>query len=430
MGERKTKNDKAWEKLFEKHDILNNIYKNGFYEISADSIREFREPRLMAKFDHENNLPKIFRKNKLSILPLSTKSYIIGDFSLFEKINYDESIIPKQMSIPSYISTISPPLTSEQAALHCAYVTGMINDFMGEEALFSVSGKMGTGNFQYYVSGSMGTKKTIQVNSAQIEIDGGWESYNYFMLVEAKREKVKDFNIRQLFYPYRVWKNRTVKEIIPVFFTYSNDVFHFFEYKFEDVNNYNSLVLVRQKNYIVNYEKITQEDVNEVAERVTKFVPEPEVPFPQADDFEKVIDLLDKLYEEDLTKDDIAESMDFDVRQSDYYYNSCLYLGLANKYKLKDGVYVTLNDNGRKLVEMPYRQKRLKLAELILQHKVFKEVYDKFEKDGHASKQFIVERMKKNNLYNIKSEVTFHRRASTISGWVKWIRNLPFKKVN
>ena len=380
----------------------------------------------MCKFDHKNNLPDIFKKNNLNILPISRESYIIGDFKLFEDVSYDNSLIPKQMSIPAYIDTVKPTdLYSEASALHCAYITGMINDFLGEESIFTVSGRMGSGDFHYNVLSSAGTSRQINVSGAQIEIDGGYESHSNFVLIEAKKHKVENFNIRQLYYPYRVWKERTNKVIRPVFFTISNDVFQFFEFKFEDDNTFNSISLVRQKNYIVNYEKITQSDVDYVVKRATKFVPEPEVPFPQADDFTKVIDLLSYLYEQDMTREDIAEQLDFDKRQSDYYYNSCLYLGLANKYKTKEGTFATLNDEGRRVVQLPYRQKRLVLAEKILQHQIFKEIYDKTVAEEHVSKDYIVSRMKHRKLYNINSDSTFERRASTIRGWVKWIRELP-----
>ena len=43
----------------------------GRFLISADQIREYREPRLMAKFDHRVNLPQIFAENGLAILPVS-----------------------------------------------------------------------------------------------------------------------------------------------------------------------------------------------------------------------------------------------------------------------------------------------------------------------------------------------------------------------
>jgi hypothetical protein len=56
----KSLNDAAWERLFLKYDILTQIDVNSRFEISPSQIKEFREPRLMVKFDHTINLPKIF----------------------------------------------------------------------------------------------------------------------------------------------------------------------------------------------------------------------------------------------------------------------------------------------------------------------------------------------------------------------------------
>ena len=61
-----TKLDGAWQKLFDKHNIHEAIERDGYYIITADQIREFREPRLMTKFDHNEDLPIIFKEAKLS----------------------------------------------------------------------------------------------------------------------------------------------------------------------------------------------------------------------------------------------------------------------------------------------------------------------------------------------------------------------------
>ena len=42
----------------------------------------------------------------------------------------------------------------------------------------------------------------------------------------------------------------------------------------------------------------------------------------------------------------------------------------------------------------------------------------------HRILEEIEEIMKNNNLYNIDSESTYFRRASTVSSWVDWIINL------
>ena len=62
-----TKNDEAWEKLFERYQILEEVNKNDCFKIQASQINQERESRLMAKFDHVVNLPKIFTFRKYRI---------------------------------------------------------------------------------------------------------------------------------------------------------------------------------------------------------------------------------------------------------------------------------------------------------------------------------------------------------------------------
>lgn len=74
--------NEAWKALIEKYDILTEVEKKGYFCITANQIKEFKEPRLMAKWDSVDSLPQVLRENKLNILPDSRSSYIIGDFLL------------------------------------------------------------------------------------------------------------------------------------------------------------------------------------------------------------------------------------------------------------------------------------------------------------------------------------------------------------
>src|SRR5690625_2528188 len=58
-----TKNDKAWLCLIDKYKILDSIEQNNCYSIESKKINQFRESRLMAKFDHYINLPVVFQEN-------------------------------------------------------------------------------------------------------------------------------------------------------------------------------------------------------------------------------------------------------------------------------------------------------------------------------------------------------------------------------
>ena len=86
---KKTIIDTAWEKLFEKYSILDHINKDGVFNITSTQINEFHQARLMAKFDYQEKLPQIFLQNELAILPMTNRSYVIGRFSIFEKIKHN-----------------------------------------------------------------------------------------------------------------------------------------------------------------------------------------------------------------------------------------------------------------------------------------------------------------------------------------------------
>jgi hypothetical protein len=91
-------NEIAWEQLFKKYDILNKINEDGRFEISAAHIKKFREPRLMAKFDHTINLPKIFADNNLAILPITRGDYVISHFNAYHKFETSDSTFERRSS--------------------------------------------------------------------------------------------------------------------------------------------------------------------------------------------------------------------------------------------------------------------------------------------------------------------------------------------
>ncbi|ABS24171.1 translation elongation factor [Bacillus paranthracis] len=419
--------DKAWDILFDRHNILQNVQRNGFFEIQAKEIKKEREPRLMAKFDHYSNLPKLFKDNGLSILPISRSSYIIGEFDVYEKVTYNQKLKPIQVDFPSDLTTIDPTnLYSESSALHCAHVTGMMENVLGEQSFQTISGRMSSKEFDFNIRTRKGNDHLVSIKNSQVEIDGGYESQSQFMIVEAKNATVDDFLVRQLYYPYRLWQAKTYKEVKPVFFTYSNDIFSFFIYEFTDPHRYNSAKLIGQKDFIIAHEELELEDIVEVFHTV-HIQPEPEIPFPQADSFPRIVDLLGLLVENDLSKDDITRNYDFDERQTGYYTAAGMYLGLIEKYKDENRqVMFTLTRAGRGIMRLKTKDKFLRLAKSILVHEPFKQVLaEYFQTSTPPEKERVVEIMKRCNLYNVNSESTYFRRASTVMGWINWILELP-----
>lgn len=422
------KNDDAWEKLFAKHDILGHVSREGFFEITATQVNEFRESRLMTKFDHRSNLPKLFTDNKLAILPITRGSYIIGCFEAYSDINYDETIKTSYIHPSKKFSSLDHDnLYSESAAINCAYAYGILNDLAGEELVPTLSGRMSTGSFDFIIDNVNGLPMPIKVNNSQCEIDGGFEGAKSLILLEAKKEQVSDFLVRQLYYPYRLWQSRISSKIVkPIFFTHSNDVFSFFVYEFTDPSRYNSLRLVEQRNFIIAPESISLDDIKNILNEAV-VLREPDEPFPQADDFRKIVDLLGILMAENgqtLANEEITSRYDFDKRQSNYYGAAAAYLGLVDR---KPG-YISLSPQAMQILQLPYRGKYLALARLILQHGTFHKALAHYFKSGALPIPQIVEFMKSSGVKNVNSEETYQRRAQSVLKWVNWILELSLKK--
>lgn len=415
------KNDIAWAKLFSKYRILNSIQNNGFFTITASQIKEFREPRLMTKLDHKLNLPNIFINNKLSILPISRGEYIISTFDTYNKFtNLSDNF--QYISIPSHIQTLIPKfIINESIALNCAYACGILHDFIGDDELIStVNGRMSSGKFNFKIYTSF-KELDIQVDNSQIEIDAAYEGIESLSLCEAKMDISEDFIIRQLYYPYRTWSNRITKPINTIFMIFSNGTFNLYNYKFKDINNYNSIELIDQKNYIISTH-ITLEDIEYIVNN-TSIVNEPEIPFPQADRMDRIINLIELLNDKPMNKNDITYKYEFDERQTNYYTDAGRYLDLIDKYRDIDGIiYFRLTDFGNHIMKLSYKDRQLSIIRAILSHRVFNKVLKIHLNTGNMpTKDKIISIMKDSNILNIDSESTYYRRTSTISGWINWI---------
>ena len=417
-------NDTAWENLFDKYHILSEIERNGQFIISANQIKEFREPRLMTKFDHKVNLPAIFAANNLSILPITRGDYIISSFSAYKEFDEPSTDVQK-ISIPAHIQSLMPQfLVSEAIALNCANACGILNDFLEDDELVpTVSGRMSSGGFRFNIDTAFGTK-CITVNNSQIEIDAAYEGIHYLSLFEAKRDLSDDFLIRQLYYPFRVWSGRVIKTVKPVFLIFSNGVFNLYQYQFDNPQNYNSLHLVKQKNYVIATE-IGLADIDNLL-RTVPLVNEPDISFPQADRMSRIVNLIELLNEKPMSKQDITSEYAFDERQTNYYTDAGRYLGLIDKSRDSDGIILfQLSALGRRVMELEYKERQLAIVSQILAHKVFNETLRLHLECGEMpDKHTIVQIMKRSNLYHVEAESTYLRRSSTVIGWINWILGL------
>lgn len=421
-AKKSTKNDIAWEKIFEKHEIVSCVDENKFFNITSAEINEYREARLMTKFDFHEQLPRIFRENNLAILPTTRGSYVIGRFKIFENININPRLEPIGVNKPEGVDTIDiEDISSETTALLCANICGILHDFFNEDSiLHTIGGRMGSGDFRFYIS-----HLPIEVSKSQIEIDGGFESDSSVYLIEVKNLIHDEFLTRQIYYPFRVWKQkleeREINKVVRnIFLTYSDGLFYLREYTFENIYDPTTIKMIRESKYSIVKNSLSMCDLKRLVSN-SKIVKEPSVPFPQSNDLYKTINLCELIYYGDkaMSKEDIVEEFGFVHRQAGYYGDSARYLGLLD-YINKEYVLTKL---GEQTFSKPLKQRQFELAKIILSHEPFNIVMTYYlDKGVSPSVEEIKELIYHCNLYNVgKDGSTFGRRCSTVKSWVSWI---------
>ncbi|PMC70709.1 hypothetical protein CJ201_06630 [Corynebacterium aurimucosum] len=386
-------NDAAWDLVYP--HIAADIADQGFAVLPAAKLKELsgREPRLMAKHDFSAARPEVFRKHGLSMLPIRRDAYLIGRFDLYQP--FPEQAGPlKSMPVPSHIQSIDfENLTSEAAALTAASLSGMLEDFLGGELVPTVSGRMSTLTLPMCIGG-----RDVVVDRAQMEIDAGFESAEHLVLVEAKNHLSPDFNIRQLYFPFRRFSLALDKEVVPVYLVYSNGIFHFYRYAFRQPEDFRSIELVSAARYVLGESGVTDATVRAVLARTQ--VEGTRVPFPQADSFARVISLL----ENPVPKADMPEAFGFTPRQADYYTNAARYLGLTKLSGTRD-------------------ERNLTLIEALASRPVFRDMVQHVVDTGRAvDKEEAMVFMRAANLG--LGDSTLRRRSATVAAWSQWLAEL------
>lgn len=138
-------------------------------------------------------------------------------------------------------------------------------------------------------------------------------------------------------------------------------------------------------------------------------------PFPQANDFQKVISII-SIDNVSGLKDYSTMSVylgDISPRQVDYYLSACVYLGILNEDK-------TFTEIGERLHLLGTTEQIAELARLVVADEIFGIVYFKQKLLGfNMENEDIVDIMKEHIVF--ESEAMYKRRASTVMSWVRWI---------
>ncbi len=139
-------------------------------------------------------------------------------------------------------------------------------------------------------------------------------------------------------------------------------------------------------------------------------------PFPQADDFNKIISIVNmenviNFKDKDKIRHVIGDLTD---RQIQYYLSACMYLGVIDEFK-------EITELGRKIRTMTIVDQEIELAKCIISNDVFGYVFFLQKKlNIKLTRDEIIDIMKQ--YVSFESEEVYKRRAQTIIKWLEWIK--------
>lgn len=417
-----TENSAAWQKVFDSLNLAVILRDQGICYLTADELKYHgqREPRLMAKLDTLQERPEVFREHNVNIFPVKNGRYVLlkdpENKTYFKFGQALENTPPRQYFSPNPLRFDSFPDSrqfSEGQAIDFAFVASLLKTFFGDPHVhLTIRGRLYSDEFVFR---SPLSAHEIAVNKVQIEVDSGYEGDQSIFLVEAKVGKRDDFNIRQLYYPFLNWSAKSKKKIVPIFLTFTNGQYFLTEFAFSQ--NFGELSIVRNECYIINDSPFAEIDWR----RLLREIPceAEETPFPQANDLDKVVDLI-RLVETGVTdKVRFAEFFEFDQRQGDYYANAAKYLGFLKR----EGQDFQLTELGASFSRLSARSERtIYLARQFLKRPALRRIVKLLgERNYHLASLGETELCSIIEQLAHLNQTTARRRALTARTWMAWL---------
>lgn len=404
-------NDDKWKLLFDKYDIVDVVRRDGHFDITALQIKEFREARLMCKMDFRQSVAKPFKDNGLSILAINNGLYRIAATEPF--FNIDLSAIGNvkiiDFRLPAYIETLHfENITGESQALDAAVISGMLEELLGEKCDLTVRGRRYSSKMDIEL-GSV----TYPITSVQIEVDGGYEGLSKLVLIEAKMGATDNMNMRQLIYPHVHFTNQVSKPVESYLMFYeTGSLFTFIKMEVEtdqptlDYANAKRFRLVQsQKPKVISTKPV-----------ITLAEPGHGAPFPQADDFSKVLYGYLKISENEGTEEDIFSELPIVPRQYNYYFNAIRWLGLAEKEGRGKPIHLT--KLGETLLSISEKDRLIAINKILESNPVVQHIRDNPEEP--LPNELKIE-------FGLVGPSMYPRRKITIQSWMRYLelnRNL------
>jgi acyl dehydratase len=117
----------------------------------------------------------------------------------------------------------------------------------------------------------------------------------------------------------------------------------------------------------------------------------------------------------------IAKTYGFTSRQSGYYLNAGIYLGLVQR-TAKNTSAIETTDEGKAYAKMGLRDGQIYICERLLMHQIFRDMFEILLETGRFPDPVQIEKMV--IAYSECTGKTVRRRSQSVTCWLRWMINL------
>lgn len=208
------------------------------------------EPRLLAKMDSLDDKPDVFTFYGINLISCTNSSYLLTHANIYESLEYPDHtpVTPICRNVDSLMLRFGD---SESSFIDNLRYCGLFESetYLNEPIKYGpLLGGRHRCSFNTHLQ-----EEAITIKGVQFETDCCYESNNKILLIEAKSMTVKNFNVRQLYFPYRTTYDeiKGKKEIISLFITKDKKtgIFHIWNFIFENPLVMSSIKCVAYNKY-------------------------------------------------------------------------------------------------------------------------------------------------------------------------------------
>jgi hypothetical protein len=415
-----TKKDR-WEEIIDRlHlDVAKslNILTATDIKTATREVGMQEEPRIMAAMYSEAARPDVFRRNGLFLLPVARGRYALVRGSGFCELEDPGEAVAFSGRTEIPLQSLEYGKGESRYLLH-AYHSGLLSHFTGIERLYpTVLGKMGSGDFAFRIGAAA---DELLVEGAGMEIDLGLEGEHDILLIEGKVSARPNFLIRQLYYPFRAFRDVTDKKIRSIFFVAEpeTNTYALWEYWWPDYRDYEGIRLCKKARYRLAGPAPPIEPLDEIQ-------PDPSLGFVLQADTLATVRRYPKLVAEGF---DTAQAVAAQIRLTDKHFNErqgLYYSEAAEAFGLITRDYgrprkFRVAQSGRQYLSYTDAEQDELLKSLILRNPVLNRVF-------HLALERSPKSVRKADVVNVILELsslnptTANRRSGTVFSYLEWL---------